>query len=108
MNKIAFGKQIIKYREKAGLSQEKLAEKMNVSANFISYIERGMKMPSLENYVKLVNALDISSDILLTDEIKSAYKVKASLFGEKIELLPAEDKKRIFTIIDAILDENKL
>lgn len=49
-----------------------------------------MKMPSLETYVKIVNALNISSDILLADDIDNAYVAKASLLQERIELLPAE------------------
>ena len=53
-------------------------------------MERGMKMPSLETYVKIVNALNISSDILLADDIDNAYVAKASLLQERIELLPAE------------------
>lgn len=96
---------MMKFREQAGMSQEGLSEAAEVSRNFISNIERGIKAPSLETYVKLVNALSISSDLLLADEIHNAYPARASVLQDKMESLPEEDKRRIFTIIEAFLDK---
>ena len=48
MDKKAFGKQLQLYRERAGYSQEALAEQIECSTIFISYIERGEKSPSLD------------------------------------------------------------
>lgn len=48
-------------------------------------------MPSLETFFEIVNALNISSDIMLADDIDNAYIAKASLLQERIELLPAEN-----------------
>ena len=56
MNRKSFGKQLQKYRERAGYSQEKLAEKIECSTIFISYIERGVKSPGLDNLIRLANA----------------------------------------------------
>lgn len=63
MDKKSFGKQLQRYRERAGYSQEALAELVECSTIFISYIERGEKSPSLDTLIKLANALDISVDI---------------------------------------------
>ena len=52
MDKKAFGKQLQLYRERAGYSQEALAEQIECSTIFISYIERGEKSPSLDTLVK--------------------------------------------------------
>lgn len=71
MDKKAFGKQLQLYRERAGYSQEALAEQIECSTIFISYIERGEKSPSLDTLVKLANALDISVDILFGKELKN-------------------------------------
>lgn len=46
-------------RKDAGFSQEKLAEKADLSAVFISRIERGVESPSVDNLVKLAKALGI-------------------------------------------------
>jgi transcriptional regulator with XRE-family HTH domain len=44
-------------RKKAGFSQEKLAEKADLSTVFISRIERGIESPSVDNLVKIAKAL---------------------------------------------------
>ena len=51
---------IIKERREAlGLSQHKLAEQLGITQTFLSEIERGRKNPSLEQFFKLCDALDI-------------------------------------------------
>lgn len=46
-------------RKEAGLSQEKLAEKADLSTVFISRVERGRESPSVDNLVKIAKALGI-------------------------------------------------
>lgn len=56
----------IKYfRKSKGLTQEMLAEKVDVSAVYISYIERGSKVPSLELLAKVANVLGVNPALLL-------------------------------------------
>lgn len=53
-------RQILKAkREKMGLSQYKLAKKLGITQTFLSEIERGRKNPSLEQFFKICEALDI-------------------------------------------------
>ena len=47
-------------REARGLTQEQLAEKIGVSIETISSIERGIKMPRLQNFVAIANQLGVS------------------------------------------------
>jgi transcriptional regulator with XRE-family HTH domain len=46
-------------RKEAGLSQEKLAEKADLSTVFISRIERGRESPTVDNLVKIARALGV-------------------------------------------------
>ena len=46
-------------RKKIGFTQEKLAEKSNLSTVFISRIERGIESPSVDNLVKIAKALGL-------------------------------------------------
>lgn len=46
-------------RKEAGFSQEKLAEKADLSTVFISRIERGKESPSVDNLVKIAKALGV-------------------------------------------------
>lgn len=45
-----FGQRLREQRQNQGLTMEQLAEKANLSTNFIGAIERGLKEPSLSLY----------------------------------------------------------
>ena len=46
-------------RKQVGFSQEKLAEKADLSTVFISRIERGVESPSVDNLLKIAKALGV-------------------------------------------------
>lgn len=58
-------KSIIAQRKKRGLTQEELAEKLNVSSAAISKWERGISTPELSMVCKLADCFEISVDELL-------------------------------------------
>ena len=80
----SIGKYIRQYRTERKMRQEDLAEKANLSPNYIGMIERGEKIPSLETLIDILNALEISADMVLCDVLKTGYKVKSSVFSEKL------------------------
>jgi transcriptional regulator with XRE-family HTH domain len=53
------GEAVRNHRKASGYSQEKLAERANLSAIFISRVERGKESPSLDSLVKIAKALGI-------------------------------------------------
>ena len=99
------GSRIQKYRDAAGLSQEKLAEQTGVSTIFISYIERGTRQPSLESFIKIANVLKVSTDALLTDVLENPYKERASSYLNRIEELPPKDRQRILAVLETMLSD---
>ena len=60
-----FGKNVKIERIKQELTQEKLAEKMNVSQNYIANIERGKENMSLGKVLELAKVLDVEIEELL-------------------------------------------
>ncbi len=46
-------------RKEAGLSQEKLAEKADLSTVFVSRVERGKESPSVDNLAKIAKAIGV-------------------------------------------------
>ena len=52
-----FGQRLREQRIKHGLTLEQLAEKSELSSNYIGMVERGLKEPGLATIVKLLNAL---------------------------------------------------
>lgn len=97
------GKNIKKYRIEKKLRQEDLAEKTDLSSNYIGMVERGEKIPSLETFISILNALEISADMVLADVLKQGYVVKNSLFSEDMQKLSQEDRERIYLVIEALI-----
>lgn len=61
-----FGERIEAARKKKGLTQEELAERVNVSQSMINHIENGNKKPSLETAVALAIELGVTLDSLIS------------------------------------------
>lgn len=62
----SFGAAMRRLRVERGLSQEELAEKMDMTSNaHISRLENGKKLPSLEMVFRLADALDIKASKLI-------------------------------------------
>ncbi len=63
------GQQIRKHRKSKKYTLEQLAEILDVSTTFIGQIERAKGIPSLETLVKIANALDVSIDSLVFNNL---------------------------------------
>lgn len=103
MNWTAVGKRIRAAREFAGITQEELAARLDMSPTHISVLERGIKPPKLENFVRIANALGVSSDFLLQDVITYSQVGAASELADAIMKLPPRDREMILSIIKSSL-----
>ena len=65
MDKLKIGGFITNCRKVKKLTQEELAEKMNVSVNAVSKWERGLNLPDTSNIPELCNILGITINELL-------------------------------------------
>ena len=75
LNYCKIGRRIKEIRKRNQLSQSMLSELIDKSPTYISYIESGYKIMSLETFVLIANALEIPGDWLLSEQIKSAPKI---------------------------------
>ena len=92
----SIGKRIKYYRTEKRLSQEDLGNIVAVNNEHISRIEGGKKNLSLELLILIANALDVSADDLLTDNLKHS----SSPVGTEIHDLLLDcnhDEKAILT-----------
>ena len=65
----SIGSRVKYHRIRNKLSQEELADLAKVSRVYISYLERGERIPSMESFVNIANALNVSADELLADNL---------------------------------------
>ena len=81
MDQVAIGARIKAARERVHLTQEQLAEIIDISPTHMSVIERGVKTPKLDTFVRIANALGVSTDALLQDVVVPANEsILAELF----------------------------
>ncbi len=104
MDEKALGKQIKKYRKKIGYIQEQLAMQVNKSTIFISYIERGKKFPSLTTLIEISNALDISLDMLVGNNVNSNLTANLCYINDKLIKLSPNRQQVLFKIMESMLD----
>ncbi len=69
MERKGLGKRINEVRKDRSFTADKLSELCNINATYLRQIEGGAKMPSLPVFIDICNALQISPDYLLQDEL---------------------------------------
>ncbi len=101
------GKRIKQYRMLKGITQEQLAEQVDLSRNYISSIERGVSSLSIDKIVEIINALDCTADDIFTDVINKSYDVKVSKISEQLYELPKEEQERVLKVIEVLIETAK-
>jgi len=91
------GKRIQTRRKQQGYTQEQLADKMNVSIQMISNLERGNKAIRIDNLINVSQILAVSTDYILTgretvDDIQG--------LASRISRLSERDRKMLELLID--------
>lgn len=81
---VAIGRKIKNKRKSKALTQEKIAEQLDISISFISRIERGAVKISLETLVKIASCLEESPTYFLDSSVK---KNGIYLQGELAEIV---------------------
>ena len=98
------GVRIVERRKELKLTQEQIAERMNVSIQMISNIERGNKAIKIDNLLKLCDILNTSTDYILTGKrTNNDFEHLES----KISQLTESDYKMIEMLVDYRLNDNK-
>lgn len=99
----SIGRNIRKYRMEKKMRQEDLAEKTGLSANYIGMLERGEKLPALDTFISILNALGITADAVLCDVLENGYTVKNSLLNDKLQSIPEAERNKIYEVIDTLI-----
>lgn len=97
------GKQIQKYRKRAGMTQEVLAEKAGISVPHVSRIETGTTKPSLQTLVDICNALDTTIDNLMQDSVPAVKHNIEGRMGELLEDCSLQELELLTEVAEVIL-----
>ncbi len=98
----SLGQNLRNSRKEQKLSQEKLAEAVGLSANYIGLIERGEKQPALDTLVDILNALNISADLALSGDLNYVRTRKKNILEREFRNAMREDIEIAYTVIQEL------
>lgn len=101
MDYYKIGQRIRKIRKAHGLSQEELAEKINISTTHMSHIETGNTKLSLPVFADIAAALEVRMDDLLEDRFTATTSVALEEISSILEKCNAQEARVIADIVAA-------
>jgi len=99
------GKRIQQVRKARGLTQEEFSQMVDLSAKYISNVECGFKMPKLNTFVAMANALECDANSLLSDVLDVTTGQESGLLSKKLSALPMQEQRRILRVLEIMIDE---
>ncbi len=100
------GKNIQYFRKKRGYTQEQFAEKIGLSTNHYSSLERGRYNIKLELLVTILNELDCSADEIFCDVVKRSSNAKATKLSAKLDKLSLEEQYKIYAVVETLINNS--
>ncbi|MBR1803092.1 MAG: helix-turn-helix transcriptional regulator [Clostridia bacterium] len=99
------GERLKKARTDKKMTQEKLAEKLDVSIAFLSRIERGNSHVNLKRLSQICEILGVSEGYILNGVSSSSSNYLASEFNDILNAVSPEKQKLIYKIAKVISEE---
>ena len=101
------GLRIKERRQQQGVTQEYIANKLDVNASHLSNIEGGRAHPSLTALVHIANILECSVDYFVGSEYtyktnRKRQKTLDDKIMDKLKYFDPEEKERVLKIIDLL------
>lgn len=101
------GERIRELRKERGLTQEQLAELVEVEQKHISRLELGKSFPTIDRLQKVSEALNVPLREFFDFIPLSNPETRINTIGEMISELDGESQKRVFRIFRSIINEFK-
>ena len=105
--KTQLGANIVAYRKRSGMTQAKLAERLNYSDKAVSKWERGESMPDVLTLVQLAELFEVSVDTLLADPEalpeNSGRRIEQAMEAAVQKTLKRKANKRVILSLCSLL-----
>lgn len=99
------GERLKKARTDKNMTQEKLAEQLDVSVAFLSRIERGTSHINLKRLSQICEILDVSEGSILNGVSSKSNNYLTSEFNDILNSVSSEKQKLIYKIAKIISEE---
>ena len=101
INKARLGERIREARRSKGMTQEVLSELVEVTPFYMGELERGVKTPSLDVFVRLLEALDVSADTLLRDSVAPVEGDR--VLASRLSHLSPTQRAAVYALVEAYM-----
>ena len=101
MDAVKVGARIKAARKVRRLTQAELAQEVDITPKYLSNIECGAKVPKLETFIEIANALEVDANTLLVDVLT----VSSAIISTEISELSPHERKRIKRIFDVMIED---
>lgn len=98
------GMRIANCRKQLNMKQNVLAEMIDISNNYLSGIEGGKENPSLEVFIKLCNALQVTPDYLLLGSMHS-NNIRQNIY-DGLRLCSEEDVQLLSDFLQLLIQRS--
>ena len=97
------GKRIREERRKKDLTQEMLAEDVNITYPYIGQVERGERGISLETLIAICNRLGVTLDYLLADSFDNEEEYLRQQWIRLVKNRTEKEQEMIVSVVKAIV-----
>ena len=102
-NMYNIGSNIRTARKRADLTQEELSERLGVTPQYLSDLERGLVGTSISTLIKICTELNVSSDFILFGSSRDTDTANSTLI-EKFQRLPKHKAEIVERYIDFVFE----
>lgn len=99
-----FGARIRELRKARGMTQDQLAELLDIEQKHVSLIELGKSYPSLDRLTRIAEALQVPLPSLFDFMHMEGESERLQVIEEMLRRLEEADQRRIFKIVKAFLE----
>ena len=102
---VKVGARIKAARKVRRLTQAELAQEVDITPKYLSNIECGAKVPKLETFIEIANALEVDANTLLVDVLTVSSAIISTEISEQLAALSPHERKRIKRIFDVMIED---
>ena len=96
------GERIAVLRDERGLTQQQLAERVNLSVVYIGFLEQGKRHGTMDTYLLIANALGITMNDLLKDYLEPGSLAMSERIVTILSGWKEQEQDAIFGIVSEL------
>jgi len=98
------GEKMKKRRKEIGLTQEAVAERINLSPSYYSHVENGSRKAGLQTMIKIAACLNVTLDYIMGEDHSDNINVQIEQLMHRAKRLNEKQIDFVITVIDAMQD----